>query len=140
MAKGVVDGLEVIDVDQGNHRVPLLLLARLELELQQVLPGTVVEQPGQAVGQAQGAQPALVVAQLDRKLVAHPAQGQWVQRQHWQARIDLQGRGDQLQARAKQQDGGEHASQLRQRSAKDHALAAGGDVVHRHHRQHGHAG
>ncbi|MNE89767.1 hypothetical protein D3C80_1872120 [compost metagenome] len=59
-----------------------------------------VEQPGQAVGEAQGAQPALVVGQLDRQLVADPTQGQRIECQHRQAGIDLQGRGRQLQAGA----------------------------------------
>ncbi|MNN06955.1 hypothetical protein D3C81_1197630 [compost metagenome] len=99
-----------------------------------------VEQPGQTVCEGQGAQPALVVGQLDRQLIAHPAQGQRVQRQHRQAGIDLQGRGVQLQAGAERQDGDKHAGQLGQRPAHEHPLAAGSDVIHGHHRQHGHTG
>ena len=53
MAIGVVDLLEVVDIDQRNGGLGLLLLALVELQLQQVFPGAVIEQAGEAVGTAQ---------------------------------------------------------------------------------------
>ncbi|MNH35777.1 hypothetical protein D3C79_964930 [compost metagenome] len=74
----------------------LLLLAGLEPDLQQVFPGPVVEQTGQAVGKAQRTEAAFVLGQLDCQLVADPAKGQGVERQHWQARVNLQWCGVEL--------------------------------------------
>ncbi len=43
MAMSVVNLFEVIDIDQRNGAVGLLLLALVELEVQQVFPGPVIE-------------------------------------------------------------------------------------------------
>ncbi|MCY1177684.1 hypothetical protein D9M73_180010 [compost metagenome] len=82
MTVGVIDGLEMVDVDQCNDGLLMTLAALAKLQLQQVLPGTVVEQPGQTVGAAQGAQRTFVLRQLDRQPVADHAQRQRVERQH----------------------------------------------------------
>ncbi|MNM96715.1 hypothetical protein D3C81_1092020 [compost metagenome] len=38
MSVSIVNGFEVIDIDKRDHRLAMLLLAGLELELQQVFP------------------------------------------------------------------------------------------------------
>src|SRR5450830_1697761 len=60
MAVRIIDLLEVIDINQCDGGVALLLLALVELEVQQIFPRTVVKQAGEAVGAAQGAEGAFV--------------------------------------------------------------------------------
>ncbi|MNF40379.1 hypothetical protein D3C84_213830 [compost metagenome] len=43
MAVGVIDGLEVVDVDQRDGPAALLTLAPLEFDFQGVLPGAMVQ-------------------------------------------------------------------------------------------------
>ncbi|MNH25170.1 hypothetical protein D3C79_851440 [compost metagenome] len=71
-----------------------------------------IEQPGQTVGQAQVAKAPLVFGKLDRQAVAHPAQSQWIECQHWQAGKDLQWCGVELQPCAQQCAGQQHTDHL----------------------------
>ncbi|MNP29761.1 hypothetical protein D3C76_1227980 [compost metagenome] len=82
MPVGIVDLFEVVHIDDGDHRLAALLPAFMKLHVQQVFPGTVVEQAGQAIGAAQGAEVALVLGKLDGQAIANPAHGQWVEGQH----------------------------------------------------------
>ncbi|MNE12868.1 hypothetical protein D3C80_1056880 [compost metagenome] len=93
----------MIDVDQANGGLGLLLLALLERDLQQVFPGTVVEQPGQAVGTAQGTEGAFVLGQFDRQLITDHANRQGVERQHRQASVDLKLTDRRREGRTEQQ-------------------------------------
>ncbi|MCY1177683.1 hypothetical protein D9M73_180000 [compost metagenome] len=47
-------------------------------------------------------------------------------------------RGRQGECRAEQRPGNQHARRLAQATQQKHPLAAGGDIIHRHHRQNGH--
>ncbi|MNH21068.1 hypothetical protein D3C79_808620 [compost metagenome] len=99
-----------------------------------------IEQAGQAVGAAQGAEAAFMFSEFHRQVVADPANSHWVQRQHRQARIDLHGGGLQLQTGAEQGDRKPPTQALNQQPFEEQALTACGEVVHRHHRQNRHAG
>ncbi|MNN44533.1 hypothetical protein D3C81_1588270 [compost metagenome] len=68
----------MIDVDQRNRRTLLLPLAALKSDLQLILPGAMIEQPGQAVGAAQGEQFAFMQAKRVGLTKADPAQRQGV--------------------------------------------------------------
>ena len=87
MAVGVVDGFEMVDVDQGNRPAPMLALAALELDFQLILPGTVIEQAGEAVGAAQGQQLTFVPAQGRGLTETDPAQRQRIETQQGQTGI-----------------------------------------------------
>ncbi|MOA56413.1 hypothetical protein D3C78_1803850 [compost metagenome] len=80
----------MIDVDQANGGLDLLPLALVEAVLQQVFPGAVIEQAGQAVCAAQGTQGAFVLGQLDRQSIADHAHRKRVEGQHRQAGIHLE--------------------------------------------------
>ncbi|MNT67848.1 hypothetical protein D3C72_2060190 [compost metagenome] len=81
MAVGVIDGFEMVDVDQRNRPTFLLAFAALELDFQLIFPGPVVEQPREAVGAAQCQQFTLLPAKGVRLPEADPAQCQRVQTQ-----------------------------------------------------------
>ena len=140
MAVGVIDLLEMVDVDQGDRGVALLLLALVELEVQQVFPRAVVKQAGEAVDAAQGTERAFMFGQFDCQLIADHANGHGVERQHRQAGIDLNqtDRRVELQAEHHCTHGG--AQHLGQCATYQQAFATGGDVIHGDHRQQGHGG
>lgn len=87
MAVSVVDGFEVIDVDQSDRPAPVLAFTALEFDFQLVLPGTVIEQAGETVGTAQGEQFALLPAKRGGLAKADPAQRQRVQTQQGQTGV-----------------------------------------------------
>ena len=57
MAVGVIDGLEMVDVDQRDcavDSVRWMTQATLEFFIESIFPGAMVEQPGEAVGATEG--------------------------------------------------------------------------------------
>ena len=138
MAIGIVDLLEVVDINQCDGGLGLSLLALVKLQLQQVLPRPVIEQAGQAVGTAQGTQGALVFRELDGQAIAGHADGDGVENQHRQAGIHLDQADIGVERRTEHQPGHCHAHQLREHALDHQLFAARRDVMHGHHREDGH--
>ncbi|MNQ89777.1 hypothetical protein D3C85_1050940 [compost metagenome] len=113
MAVGVVDGFEMVDVDQGDRSAFLLAVATLELDLQLVLPGAMVQQACQAVGAAQCQQFTLLTAQSMGLAEADPAQRQRIQAQQRQTGIELHRAGGRNERRGENQQANAHAQDLR---------------------------
>ncbi len=79
VAVGVVDQLEMVDVDQRNRRALMIATAALEFNFQVIFPRAMVEQARQTVGAAQGQQFAFMARQGHGLAIADPAERQRVQ-------------------------------------------------------------
>ncbi len=141
MAVGVVDDLDVINIDQRNHAflMLVLVLALGELKIKQVLPRAMIEQAGQAVGAAELAQDVAMFPELERDLMVHPANEDGVDHQNGQTGIDLRHVAVQVDDGVEHRQRDQHTQCLGAKALQHKARACSRHVVHGHHGDHGDA-
>src|SRR5690606_39475132 len=82
MPPGVVDRLEVIDIDEQYRRLSMASTAGLKFVTQQRFPVTAIEYAGHSVAGTHQLKPTLMLCQTDRRAVAEPGKQYGVDHQH----------------------------------------------------------
>lgn len=79
---GVVDRLEVIDIDEQYRRLSMAATAGLKFVTQQRFPVTAIEHAGHSVAGTHQLKPTLMLCRADRRAVAEPCKQHGVDHQH----------------------------------------------------------
>ncbi|MNS62470.1 hypothetical protein D3C72_955320 [compost metagenome] len=81
-----------------------------------------------------------MLGEFDRQVITHHAQRERIQGEHRQAGPDLHLGHRQAEFNTENRPAQQYTGELREGAEHEQTLAAGGDVVHGHHRQDGHGG